>query len=105
MKQRRSRRGFGVLFWLLAAAVVVLGVRFASDRYYRMAYPVEYQALVEQYCQEFSVEPALCYAVIRTESSFNPEATSSIGAGTVAAHRGDLRLGEIPSGAPVGYHL
>ena len=40
----------------------------------------EYQALVEQYCQEFSVEPALCYAVIRTESSFNPEATSSIGA-------------------------
>ena len=80
MKQRRSRRGFGVLFWLLAAAVVVLGVRFASDRYYRMAYPAEYQALVEQYCQEFSVEPALCYAVIRTESSFNPEATSSIGA-------------------------
>lgn len=80
MKQRRSRRGFGVLFWLLAAAVVVLGVRFASDRYYRMAYPVEYQELVEQYCQEFSVEPALCYAVIRTESSFNPEATSSIGA-------------------------
>ena len=80
MKQRRSRRGFGVLFWLLAAAVVVLGVRFASDRYYRMAYPVEYQALVEQYCQEFSVEPALCYAVIRTESSFNPEATSTIGA-------------------------
>ena len=80
MKQRRSRRGFGVLFWLLAAAVVVLGVRFASDRYYRMAYPVEYQALVERYCQEFSVEPALCYAVIRTESSFNPEATSSIGA-------------------------
>lgn len=80
MKQKRSRRGFGVLFWLLAAAVVVLGVRFASDRYYRMAYPVEYQALVEQYCQEFSVEPALCYAVIRTESSFNPEATSSIGA-------------------------
>ena len=80
MKQKRSRRGFGVLFWLLAAAVVVLGVRFASDRYYRMAYPVEYQELVEQYCQEFSVEPALCYAVIRTESSFNPEATSSIGA-------------------------
>lgn len=80
MKQKRSRRGFGVLFWLLAAAVVVLGVRFASDRYYRMAYPVEYQALVEEYCQEFSVEPALCYAVIRTESSFNPEATSSIGA-------------------------
>ena len=75
MKQKRSRRGFGVLFWLLAAAVVVLGVRFASDRYYRMAYPVGYQELVEQYCQEFSVEPALCYAVIRTESSFNPEAT------------------------------
>ena len=60
--------------------MVVHGVRFASDRYYRKAYPVEYQALVEQYCQEFSVEPALCYAVIRTESSFNPEATSSIGA-------------------------
>ena len=33
MKQRRSRRGFGVVFWLLAAAVVVLGVRFGSDRY------------------------------------------------------------------------
>ena len=59
MKQRRSRRGFGVLFWLLAAAVVVLGVRFASDRYYRMAYPVQYQETVERYCEQFSVDPAL----------------------------------------------
>ena len=65
MKQRRSRRGFGVLFWLLAAAVVVLGVRFASDRYYRMAYPVEYQALVEQYCQKLSVEAEIGRASCR----------------------------------------
>lgn len=80
MNHRRSRRGFGVLFWLLAAVVVVLGVRHASERYYRMAYPVQYQEYVERYSREFSVDENLCYAVIRTESSFDPRATSSIGA-------------------------
>ena len=78
MKKKRSRAG--LLLWLLGAVVVVLGVRFSTDRYYRMAYPVQYQEMVERYCAEFSVEPALCYAVIRTESSFDPTATSSIGA-------------------------
>ena len=78
MKKKRSRAG--LLLWLLGAVVVVLGVRFSTDRYYRMAYPVQYQEIVERYCAEFSVEPALCYAVIRTESSFDPTATSSIGA-------------------------
>lgn len=78
MKKKRSRAG--LLLWLLGAVVVVLGVRFSTDRYYRMAYPVQYQEMVERYCAEFSVEPALCYAVIRTESSFDPTATSCLGA-------------------------
>lgn len=82
MKRITKRRGCctALMLWLVAGVLVVWGVRGASDRYYRMAYPTRYQQQVERYCREFDVDPDLVYAVIRTESSFRPDATSSIGA-------------------------
>lgn len=44
------------------------------------SYPLKYVDFVEQQCDIYGVDKALVYAVIRTESSFNPEAVSSIGA-------------------------
>lgn len=39
-------------------------------------YPLGYTVLVERYAAEHNVPPAIVYAVIRTESSFNPDARS-----------------------------
>lgn len=46
----------------------------------RLSYPRKYAAAVESAAERFSVPPALLYAVIRTESGFDPEAVSGDGA-------------------------
>lgn len=43
-------------------------------------YPVRYTAEVEAAASEFDLEPAYLYAVILAESSFHPDAVSSVGA-------------------------
>lgn len=44
------------------------------------SYPLEYTEFVEEQSKIYGIDKALVYAVIRTESSFNPEAVSSVGA-------------------------
>ena len=41
---------------------------------------MEYQDIVIQKAEKYQVEPALIYAVIRSESNFRPEVESSAGA-------------------------
>lgn len=43
-------------------------------------FPQKYSAAVEQYAAAYQVEPALVYAIIRTESGFDPKADSNVGA-------------------------
>jgi len=38
----------------------------------------QYKSEVEKYCQKWNVEPALAYAIMQTESSFNPKAKSYV---------------------------
>jgi len=51
-------------------------LRFGFQRYFSAAYPLEYSNLVEKTAAEFNVEPSLIYAVIHTESGFDPDALS-----------------------------
>ncbi len=67
-KQRRRR-------WI-KAVVVLLMLVLCGAALLNNAYPRKYNDLVETYAARYEVEPALVYAVIRTESSFNPEAVS-----------------------------
>lgn len=46
----------------------------------KVLYPKRYADIVEKYSVEYGVEETLIYAVIRTESSFDPSATSAVGA-------------------------
>lgn len=50
------------------------------ERFMKMAYPEKYTAYVQQYAAKNSLDPYLVYAVVRTESGFNPRAVSNIGA-------------------------
>lgn len=63
-----------VLF--LLSAVLLFSMRF----FYKKAYPIKFTEYVEKYCDEYSVDKFFVYAVMRTESNFNPNATSSVGA-------------------------
>lgn len=44
------------------------------------AHPLEYTEYVEASAEEFGLDPYLLYAMIKTESSFNPSAVSGVGA-------------------------
>lgn len=46
----------------------------------QVLYPKRYADIVEKYSERYGVEENLIYAVIRTESSFDPSATSDVGA-------------------------
>lgn len=51
-----------------------------SERYLASAYPRIHIDLIQNAANEFKVDPALLYAVIRRESLFNPRAISAAGA-------------------------
>lgn len=74
-----------ILLFAVAVAIVLMNwraiVRKAEDLLpTAFTYPTEYEEYVTKYGREYKVEPALIYAVIKTESSFNPKAESEVGA-------------------------
>ena len=67
-----------VLVFLLVLGVLCLPpVRTQMEKAF---YPCKYSALVEQYAAEYDLDPLLVYSFIRTESGFDPAATSSVNA-------------------------
>ena len=67
-----------VLVFLLVLGVLCLPpVRAQMEKAF---YPCKYSALVEQYAAEYDLDPLLVYSFIRTESGFDPGATSSVDA-------------------------
>lgn len=63
---------------LLIIAALLLRVEY--NRFQKSVYPLRYTEYVEKYSQEYHLEPALVYAVIRTESNFDADAESRSGA-------------------------
>ncbi len=65
---------------VLAAAALLCAMAAACfwglRHYYRSAYPIRYSEYVEKYAAEYGVDPAFVYAMIKTESDFNPNAVS-----------------------------
>ena len=74
-------RFFKAVLGTAAAAALCLGILMVGFReFYKAAYPRQYRQQVETYSAKNGLEVSLVYAVIRTESSFNKDATSSVGA-------------------------
>ncbi|MEG2086740.1 MAG: lytic transglycosylase domain-containing protein [Angelakisella sp.] len=63
---------------LLLVSIAALDVAYL--RYYRAAYPIEYSQTVTRASEATGVSTELIYAVIRTESGFQPQARSTMGA-------------------------
>lgn len=77
---------------IVLLCLVVLGCLVFTtghDRIVELEYPQKYQEYVEYYAGKYDIDPLLLYAVIRTESNFNPEAQSNAGA------RGLMQITEV----------
>jgi len=76
-KNSRKKSKFAVtIIIILMLALSVIALIYAKKIVETRLYPLKYQSLVEAAAEKHSVEPSLIYAVIRSESSFNPNATS-----------------------------
>lgn len=72
-----------VIFILIVIVAIVMGYRAAqqSEYEYRLAsHPKKYSEYVAKYAQEYEMDEDLIYAVIKTESDFDCEAVSNVGA-------------------------
>lgn len=70
-------------FAATVAAVILLiftAVFFAGRGIFRVVYPLDYAETVDKYAEEYSVPRVLLFAMIHTESGFQPDAVSSAGA-------------------------
>lgn len=87
VKRKKKKRVNGCFTFLIVLVLIVAAGVFvfnyydtAKEDFYKMSYPREYSEYVEEAAEEYELEPALIYAVIRTESGFNAEANSPVGA-------------------------
>ena len=76
-RQKRLRR-LAVLLVLAVCAALLLPSLW--KRAERMLYPRKYEALVERWADTYDLDPLLVDAFIRTESGFDPQATSTVDA-------------------------
>lgn len=60
--------------------LIVFAVLQFPDYYKKFVYPLKYQEHVEKYSLENDMDPYFIYAIIKTESNFNPNAESDVGA-------------------------
>ncbi len=71
---------FEILLLLVVIVIAAFSLRWGMIRFYKAAYPIKYAQSVEVYSAQNQLPPSLVYAVIRTESGFDPTAHSRIGA-------------------------
>ena len=89
--QKRETKGHGALGFILTFIVIIViigaaiffftgGMNGIKSKVYSIFYPQSYSEQVSANAAEFSVDEALVYAVMRTESGFRPEVESHAGA-------------------------
>lgn len=87
-KNNKNSKIAAFLIWFAVVAVFAGGAVFFisrlmsdnQDKIQQVAYPQKYSEYVDKAAKQYNLDPALIYAVIHTESGFNPNAESSAGA-------------------------
>lgn len=65
---------------ILGSIIISLIANLSISLIQKISYPIKYQELVEKYAHEYNVPEYVIYAVIDTESGFDPNAKSTEGA-------------------------
>lgn len=76
-KKRRSALAVNLLLILIIAAAVIYCMPKMEKNVF---YPINYSEYVEKYAAESGIDKYYIYAVIKTESGFDPQAESEVGA-------------------------
>lgn len=71
---------FKIFTSLLLIAIIIICVSVIWKTAEKLIYPKKYTSFVEEYSEEFNVDEMLVYAIIKTESSFDSDAVSGVGA-------------------------
>mgnify|MGYP000928633368 CR=1 FL=1 len=69
----------GILLAVLLATAALL-LRIGYIQFQKSVYPLRYTEYVDKYAEKYKLDPALVYAVIRSESNFDVDAKSHSGA-------------------------
>ena len=69
-----------LLILVLGVIIGVKGYESVKLDYLKNTHPIKYSEFVEKYSSEYGIDKYVIYSVIKTESGFNPEAVSSVGA-------------------------
>jgi len=81
--RKKARRGRLAPF--LAVLLFLVGIgsmlyAFGHEKVENWAYPQKYSEYVTYYSDKYQIDPFILYSLIRTESNFDPEAESNVGA-------------------------
>lgn len=66
-----------IIILLLVAILVLFKIVRVQDVILKKIYPTKYSEYVEKYAEENNIDKYLVYAMIKAESNFNPNVTSS----------------------------
>lgn len=88
MSTENENKGYGVaiavgiscILVVVALIVVIVMLVNSGQQLKKSIYPKEYSEYVYKYSQEYNLDPNLVFAIIKTESNFNPDAGSNAGA-------------------------
>lgn len=80
MAKKRKNKFASLIKFIIFCVITGLCVNIGYKEVSEYLYPKKYSEYVEKYASEYGISENLLYAVIRTESSFNPDAVSSAGA-------------------------
>lgn len=80
IKKEKNNKRKNFIKMLLAMLIIAgISIWISQDAILSLLYPRKYSETVKKYSTEFNVDPNLVYAVIKAESNFNENATSSKG--------------------------
>ena len=79
-KRTKRSRGLSVFTAFVLTAVMICGALSFTPYVQKFFYPVKYSEYVEKYAALNGLDKYFVYAVIKTESDFDPNAESDVGA-------------------------
>lgn len=79
-QKRGSFKGAFAVVLVLATAAAAAVCYYGYNYWIRMEHPIKYSEYVEKYAKENDIDKYLVYAVIKTESGYDSNAVSNVGA-------------------------
>ncbi len=80
MAVKKRNKRFLIIILLLLIVFSVFGVKYSMNYINKTVYKTNYSEIIDTYSTKYGVDKYLIYAVIKTESNFDKNAVSNVGA-------------------------